>query len=182
MATHNSPDLKTLPKEYVGAGDYAIVRRTEGRMLAAILGTCVAVALYDREADIGGMAHFLLPAPNDPASAFQPMNYAEPGLGLLIEELLKAGAQKDRLAAAIAGGALFGPVSRRDIYLDVGGRTAEVAMGILATAGIRIEKAETGGLNGSILLLDLTTFTPDIQPILRWERTPRTIIAKPRPA
>ena len=45
----------------VKVADYA-VRRGELVLTTIGLGSCVAIALYDRDAHVGGLAHILLPS------------------------------------------------------------------------------------------------------------------------
>ena len=45
---------------HVAAGSY-YVSRTQPLILQSFLGTCVGVALFDEEAQVGGLIHLLLP-------------------------------------------------------------------------------------------------------------------------
>src|SRR6185295_4013706 len=72
------------------------------------LGSCVAMALYDPEAKVAGLAHAMLPS--GPAGATA-VNAAQPGkfCDLAVPELLRQmealGAQRARIFARIVGGA-----------------------------------------------------------------------------
>ncbi|OGQ96037.1 MAG: hypothetical protein A2521_14280 [Deltaproteobacteria bacterium RIFOXYD12_FULL_57_12] len=157
--------MNSLAPEYVGAGSYAITR-SDQKTLVALLGTCVGVCLVDRTAGIGGIIHLLLPAPTGPTSPWPPATYAATGLPLFIDELINHTAVAERLEATVAGGALFAPVSRLDLDLDIGGRTTEVVNGILARRGIRVVKSETGGFFGSRLSLNAATWDTEIRPTI----------------
>ena len=156
-------------KEYVSSGSFRIENKGK-KSLVAILGTCVAVSLSDSKSGVGGMIHLLLPAPTGGNAGYQPENYASIGLPVFIGELIKAGAQKQNLEAVIAGGALFGPISRQDINFNVGGRTTEVVEKILKRDNIPIVKSETGGLMGSKLTLDTSTWQASITPLYHEEK------------
>ena len=52
--------VSNMPGHYVASGRYVISQKTPST-LEAFLGTCVGVTLCDREAEVGGLAHFLLP-------------------------------------------------------------------------------------------------------------------------
>ena len=65
--------------------------------LGTILGSCVATCLYDAQARIGGMNHFLLPDGNTGDGA--PARYGSYAMEVLINELLKRGASRKRLEA-----------------------------------------------------------------------------------
>jgi putative nucleotidyltransferase with HDIG domain len=148
----------------VPSGSY-IVSRAKDAVLVAYLGTCVGVALWDREAGVGGLIHFLLPEPTSMDMAWQPEINARTGLPLFIEALCREGAKKERLEAGIAGGALVGPLTEADLFLDIGGRTADVVTEILAQEGIPILRSEVGGYFSCKLSLNLRTWKTSIDPI-----------------
>jgi len=114
-----------LKRYQVAAGSY-YVGNAKSMILHAYLGTCVAVALYDTEAGIGGLIHLLLPEPISPAKTFHPEKYASVGLPIFLKALYDAGASPGKLKACIAGGALVGPLRDYDLELDIGGRPLNV--------------------------------------------------------
>ena len=136
--------------------------------LQAHLGTCVGVALYDRQAEVGGLAHILLPEPPSANSVDSPEKYASTGLPLMIDELLAKGASLERLEATVAGGALMMPVTQQDLHLDFGGRSADIAQEILNQKGIKISGWETGGFFACTLELDMENGRAAIKPT--WEQ------------
>ena len=153
-----------MQRHHVASGTY-YVGKTQPTVLSACLGTCVGVALFDKEAGVGGLIHLLLPEPISLESVFQPEKYASNGLPLFLEALYAAGASRSNLRAWISGGALVGPIMQRDLDLDIGGRTTEVARDILAEAGVTIEQVETGGFFACTLSLDMQTWACAIEPI-----------------
>ncbi|MCP4579455.1 MAG: HDOD domain-containing protein [Deltaproteobacteria bacterium] len=153
-----------IRKTYVPSGQYKVSGK-KPEILEAILGTCVAVTLCDRHADVGGMMHILLAAPFDRDNVWGPLKYAETGLPLFIEALCEAGAEKERLEAHIAGGALIGPLSTMDLELDVGGQTVDVVLKILKKEKIDILKAETGGYFPCRFNLDIRSWECGIEPL-----------------
>ena len=150
-------------KHHVVSGSY-FVGKSQPLLIEALLGTCVGVAAYDEVAGCGGLIHLLLPEQVVPGSTYQPEKYASTGLPIFIQALLDAGASRKRLRASIAGGALVGPLDDRDITLDIGGRTAEIAYKILTDEGITIERSETGGFYTSAMSLDMKTWKISIKP------------------
>jgi putative nucleotidyltransferase with HDIG domain len=133
-------------------------------ILEAYLGTCVGVALYDPVAGVGGLIHLLLPEPPGIESTSQPEKYASTGFPLFLQALAGAGASVENMKACIAGGALVGPLEDTDLELDIGGRTAERVMQIIADEGIRIENLETGGFFTCNLALNMSTWECRIEP------------------
>lgn len=152
-------------REHVPAGTFS-VKMDRRSILKAYLGTCVGVVLFDRTSHIGGLLHILLPEPPSPENPWQPQSYASTGLPLFIEGLLAAGAQTERMEAYVAGGALVGRVSERDLFLDVGGRTADVVMDVLRRYGIAVRRSETGGLFNMLIEMNFSTGECSIEPLL----------------
>jgi chemotaxis protein CheD len=77
--------------------------------LKTLLGSCVSACLYDAEARVAGLNHFLLAAPRYARS--MPLNATEAGrygihaMELLVNDMVKLGAQRKRLRAKVFGGA-----------------------------------------------------------------------------
>ncbi|HMA15647.1 MAG TPA: chemoreceptor glutamine deamidase CheD [Kiloniellaceae bacterium] len=86
--------IRLLPADYV-VTDQAVA-------LVTLLGSCVAACLYDPTPGLGGMNHFMLPGGNgdDGNSA----RYGANAMELLINDLLKRGARRQRLQAKVFGG------------------------------------------------------------------------------
>ena len=152
-----------LQKHYVASGSY-YVSTGQPMILYTMLGTCVGVAIYDSDANVGGLIHLLLPEPILKETSYMPEKYASNGLPVFIKALCEAGASQQRMQACIAGGSLICPLSQQDINLDIGGRTADVAVKILNNEGIKIEKSETGGFFGRSFSLNVQNWDSIIEP------------------
>lgn len=115
-------------KVHVIQGTHA-VSADEKTVLMTILGSCVATCLWDEGARIGGMNHFLLPeiASGESESRL----YGAHAMELLINDLMKRGARKDRLRAKLFGGA-----SMIEGLSEVGARNAAFARQFLSREGI----------------------------------------------
>ena len=89
---------KLMPGEY-----YATDRPM---VLVTLLGSCVAACLRDPELGLGGMNHFMLPESLHEAGS--PLStsarYGTGAMELLIKELIRLGARRDRLQAKVFGG------------------------------------------------------------------------------
>ncbi len=152
-----------LNTEYVDSGTYSISSKRHA-ILQAVLGTCVGVAVRDKEAGVGGLCHLLLAEPTGPSDTWPQEKYAKTGLPLFLADLEAHGASIDRMEAFVAGGALVGPISNLDLELDVGGRTAEMVFKILNQKNIPVVRSETGGYFTCNLRMDLSTLDPAILP------------------
>lgn len=103
-----SPATQTTCKELearahkILPGGWAIER---SRPLATLLGSCVAVCLYDPQLKIGGMNHFMLPSGKPNASSEQDaLLRGDYAMEVLVNALLAKGARKSRLRAKAFGG------------------------------------------------------------------------------
>ena len=105
---------------YVGAGSYRVSDRCS-ETLDAVLATCVGVVIVDRSAGVGGLYHILLPEQTWEGSAMDPEICASSGLPLFLEALQARGCTVANMEATLAGGALFGDISKTDLDLDLGG-------------------------------------------------------------
>lgn len=76
-------------------------------MYTTVLGSCVSACLYDPEAKVGGINHFLLaePQPGQIIDAATAHRYGVHAMELLINDMLRLGARRDRLRAHLYGGA-----------------------------------------------------------------------------
>jgi chemotaxis receptor (MCP) glutamine deamidase CheD len=155
--------VPNLKRYHVAAGNY-YVGDTQSLLLNAYLGTCVAVALYDADAGIGGLIHLLLPEPISMTETCHPEKYALTGIPVFLKALYDAGASPEKLKACIAGGALVGPLQNCDFELDIGGRTADRVMQFISDEKIQIEKSETGGFFTCCLSVNMQTWNCSIQP------------------
>jgi chemotaxis protein CheD len=116
--------------------------------VTTILGSCIAVGLWDDEREIGGMNHFMLP--NQPASLPASDRFANIAMPRLLEKLLIAGAREHRLQAKVFGGACVLGISTTPDHLGTKNRRA--ALDFLAEHHIPVVAEETGGEVGRKLI------------------------------
>jgi chemotaxis protein CheD len=91
-AHFGSDAVKLLPGEYFV--------HHEDMLLLTTLGSCIAVCLWDRQARVGGMNHFMLPDNSAESGRYGPF-----AMEMLINALMKQGAQRMTLEAKVFGGA-----------------------------------------------------------------------------
>lgn len=72
-------------------------------IVRTLLGSCIAVCLWDRERGIGGMNHFLLPSGDSPEG--DPGRFGVHAMDRLIGGMMKLGADRRRIVAKVFGGA-----------------------------------------------------------------------------
>ncbi|NNF23950.1 MAG: chemotaxis protein CheD [Rhodobacteraceae bacterium] len=128
-------------KVYVAQGEYAIGAAPED-VISAILGSCVAVCLWDELAQVGGMNHILLPELDKTGS--EPVDRSARigayAMETLINALIRKGALKGRMGAKVFGGA-----SIVKGLSDIGERNANFAMNYLKAESIGCDAKSLGG-------------------------------------
>lgn len=109
--------------------------------ISTLLGSCIAVCIRDRRSEIGGLNHFLLPGvEGDPN--MRSARYGVYAMEMLINSILKMGAQKADLEAHIFGGAKIIAMSGGD---GVGQKNSEFVRDYLRSERIRIVSSDVGG-------------------------------------
>jgi chemotaxis protein CheD len=134
-STMGSQAVKILPNEFYVSG--------EDTMLTTVLGSCVAACVRDTVAKVGGMNHFMLPGTDDPsAPASASMRYGAYAMEVLINELLKSGARRERLEAKVFGG---GAVLDQMKQMNIGERNADFVLRYLQTEQIPVVAQDLRG-------------------------------------
>lgn len=108
------------------------------------LGSCIGLTFYDPVAKVGGMVHYMLPDSTQMKNRANEAKFADTGIDLLLKQVIKAGASRNRLVAKIAGGARMFEVSGMSNVGNIGERNAEAAKAILKNLGIRLIAQDTG--------------------------------------
>ncbi|MES2089551.1 MAG: chemoreceptor glutamine deamidase CheD [Pseudomonadota bacterium] len=117
--------VKILPGEYFVFDEDMIIMTT--------LGSCIATCLWDRNARVGGMNHFMLP--DNGGGASDSGRYGSFAMELLINEMLKMGASRMTLEAKVFGG---GAVIAGMNTINVGERNTKFVMDYLKTERIPV--------------------------------------------
>ena len=122
---------------------------SEPRIVTTILGSCVAVCLWDFVLRLGSINHFVLPHWAGPRQSSP--RYGNMAMEQLIEETLALGSRRRDLQAKVFGGARVLGTSEAD-STHLGARNVEVAREILAHEGIRVVAEDVGGKKGRKLI------------------------------
>lgn len=132
-------------KQRVGIAD--IVVASEAEVLVSYgLGSCLAVALYDPDNRLGGLAHTLLPEPLRGVAVDRPGKFVTTALRFLRDELVAAGANPQRLVAKLCGGARMFQLT--SAVGSIGERNVEAARAELAALEIPLVAEDVGGSQG----------------------------------
>jgi len=77
---------------------------TEPTVIKTVVGSCIAVCLFDPVLRLGGMNHFLLPTPSNGDRSADLARFGIHAMELLIGALQKVGGDRHRLQAKVFGG------------------------------------------------------------------------------
>lgn len=119
--------------------------------VTTILGSCVAVCVWDPEARIGGVNHFLLPYCADGALATP--RFGNVAVARLVERVLALGARRGRLQAKVFGGACVIEAFRAG-GRHLGEKNVEAALTVLDRSAIPVVASDVGGHRGRKLIFD----------------------------
>ena len=119
-------------------------------VITTVLGSCVAVCLFDVSTGIGGMNHFLLPEGR--SGDLEEVIFGLQAMELLINDMLKQGAQKYNLQAKLFGGAqMIGAQS------DIGKRNVAFAREFLSDENFPVVGESVGGTMGRKIRFEAVT-------------------------
>ena len=123
-------------------------------MVTTILGSCVAVCLYDPMLKIGGINHYMLPLWNGQGLASP--KYGNIAIERLVEKMLSLGCLKTNLQAKIFGG---GEVIQTSVtQFNIGARNIKLALEMLEELKIPVIGQSIGGKLGRKILYNTETF------------------------
>jgi chemotaxis protein CheD len=108
------------------------------------LGSCVAIAVYDARARVGGLAHVLLPTESMSRDRANRAKFPSTAVPLLVEEMGKLGAFGPFTAKLVGGASMFGPLLPAG-GINMGYRNLEGSRRALVMAGITITGQDVGG-------------------------------------
>jgi chemotaxis protein CheD len=127
-------------------GHYASTRPV---IIRTLLGSCVAVCLYDTKKKIGGMNHILLPGKADLKNFNNQARFGVNAMRILFNSIIRHGGRKDNLVAKIFGGAnILGTVQGS---LAIGSKNVSFVKEFLELESIPIRKENTGGTDTRVI-------------------------------
>ena len=112
-------------------------------LVTTVLGTCIAVCLWDSSLKIGGINHFMLPYWNGDGLASP--KYGNIAMERLYQKMLSLGATHGTMIAKVFGGRAH---NEGDSVFNIGERNAKLAFDFLKQYGIEIRAQSVGGPHG----------------------------------
>lgn len=142
-----------LRKVVLHPGDHYATK--DPALLCTLLGSCVAACLYDSVAQVAGMNHFLLAnrryAKNMPLSVTDAGRYGVHAMELLINDMLRLGADKRRIKAKVFGAGSVIDSMCNDNFLCVGDVNERFIREFLKMENIELAAEDLGGSQGRVI-------------------------------
>ena len=153
----------------IGLGEQVVTRSRDDILVAYGLGSCLGIGMFDPLRKIGGMLHAVLPERvngNDPLRS----KYVDSGIENLLEEMIKAGADRRNLIIRMAGGANMLLSTSLAKGFDIGTRNANIAFQTFDRLNLKLKSHEVGGNIGRTVRLYILTGRMTIRMIGGQER------------
>ena len=140
----------------VGISDLKVSSNPADSMITYALGSCIAVAVYDPAAKVGGLLHYMLPDSTlDAARAKDtPAMFADTGIPLLFKSCYKMGADKKRMVVKVAGGASILDESN---FFRIGQKNIMAMRKLFWSNNVLIDAEDTGKNFNRTVRIDLGT-------------------------
>jgi len=138
----------------VRPGEHSVA--TGDVVLTTLLGSCVSACLYDPVNQVVGMNHFLLASrkyiPENRPYLSEAGRYGVHAMELLINDMLKVGAEKRHLQAkAFGGGCVLSPLKNLHSEGSVGEINTRFVRNFLEREGIPLVASYLGGTQGMLI-------------------------------
>jgi chemotaxis protein CheD len=152
LRPHSALATVARAEVYLHPGQLAVARAPTA--IKTILGSCVAVCLWDEQRGVGGMNHFLLPYGSVKSEA--PGRFGNGAIPRLIAAVRELGAEVATMRAKVFGGGAM-IASTRPAVTCIGHKNSRVALELLELAGIPVIGRDLGGQRGRKIVFHTDT-------------------------
>ncbi len=142
MFAYTPPIRKIKQHIRIHIGEYYASSRPV--LISTLLGSCVAVCMFDPVSRIGGMNHILLPGKLDLRRFNMPARYGINAMELLINRIMNLGGERHRIVAKVFGGAHILPAISAENCM--GRKNVSFALEFLKTESFQVVSRDVGGI------------------------------------
>ena len=121
----------------------------EPYLVHTVLGSCISVCLWDSDAGVGGMNHFVIARLNKKQSTAR---YGEVSIPYMVRQMLELGCHAHAMRAHIVGGA-----QNAVIHSVVGAENIELAERLMDSYKIEVVTKDVGGSSGRKVVFNSST-------------------------
>lgn len=127
----------------VGMADYKICRPPQ--IISTLgLGSCLGIVLYDKETQICGMAHVMLPDSSRMLKTSNRMKFVDTCLQDMYDELIHLAVTPQNMVAKITGGAKMFAYNTDNEMLNIGVQNVRAVKEMLERWNITVVAEDTG--------------------------------------
>lgn len=141
----------SLRKHIIFPGQFMIT--SVPTLMSTVLGSCVAVCLWDRETRIAGMNHYLLPGTSTDDAGDS--NRGLSSIRMLIRSMINRNAAICNIEAKIFGGC--NSLYRENNLFKIGERNVSTALEVLREYNIQVSAQHVGGQHGRKIVFNTST-------------------------
>lgn len=142
---------KTKPCQNAGMAQISFAQ--DGAIIRAVLGSCIALTLFDPDRGKCALAHIVLSTAG-PDYDGPPGKFATTAVPAMIKMLLKEGVPRHKLQAKLAGGS---NMFKKSGPIQVGQKNYEIVKQLLADQNIPVLGENVGGNKGRKITMDSQT-------------------------
>lgn len=140
-------DLQNTINHFLDPGHLFVT--SQSTSIGLVVGSGVAVSLYDPVRGTGGMCHFVHPSTRDRENATP--RFGNVAVSILCKMMIEEGSDVSDLVAQVFGG---GYPKEKPTQRNLGVRSVQVAEKVLHRYGIAIASADIGGTIGRKVIFD----------------------------
>jgi chemotaxis protein CheD len=144
--------MANLPREFLRPGEFYLGH--EPALVETLVGSCVAVCLYNYKKGFGAMNHFLMDRPPDPADP-DIGRYGTTSTEYIVRAVMKIDPEPTHYRAGIFGGAVV--LKSSNAAPHIGPANVAAAAEVLHAAHIRVVSQGVGGVRGRRIRLNTQT-------------------------
>ncbi|MFH1156209.1 MAG: chemotaxis protein CheD [Pseudomonadota bacterium] len=143
-------------KHIVGVADMVVGNNPNDTIITYSLGSCIGLVIYDPQARVGGILHYMLPDStiDHDKAASKPCMFADSGIPLLFKTAYTYGAVKNRIITYVAGGA---EILDQKGFFNIGKRNYLALKQIFFRNNVIIDKQDVGGNQNRTIRIDIAT-------------------------
>lgn len=143
-------------KLVVGVADMKVSNKPEDTIITYSLGSCIGLVVWDPEAKVGGLLHYMLPDSNldKQKASLNPAMFADSGIPALFKETYKHGASKNRIIIKVFGGSQI--MDSAGVF-NIGKRNYMTLRKMFWKNKVMIAREDVGGTVNRTVSLDIGT-------------------------
>ena len=143
-------------KQIVGISDMKVSKNPKDTLITYSLGSCIGVLLWDPQAKVAGLLHYMLPDSKiDPDRAKKkPYMFGDSGIPLLFRAAYELGAKKERMDVYVVGGSQI--MDSAGVF-NIGVRNYDIVKRLFAKNGVKPTKEDIGGSVNRTISIELAT-------------------------